>query len=232
MNLTKISFKQMPILIMIAAIAVAFVMIFNRYVQTSAAERAVRKKSFSKLTKIIDRHPELINKPNRKNGFTPLHWAVMSDQTNMVKFLLAHGANANATDLYGLTPLHKATAFNRTTIARILTDQGADPHAFGVKYGVIRVAPIHLAAEAGYADLVKLFLDLGVDANLRTKGKNRVTPLHMAVAKGRADVVELLLKSGADVNARDVQNKTPLAWATAAQQLEVADMLRIFGGTE
>jgi len=232
MNITEINAKRMPIVILIVAVAVIFVTIFNRYAQTTAAERAVRSKSYSRLTEIIARNPGLANKPNRKNGLTPLHWAVMNDQTNMVEFLLAHGANASAPDLYGMTPLHKAASFNRLALAKMLIAKGADPRTFGIKYGAIQVAPIHLAAEAGSADIVKLFLDLGIDINLRTEGKNRVTPLHMAAAKGRAGVVELLLKSGADVNARDVKNTTPMHWAITADQKETADMLKIYGGVE
>lgn len=232
MNPTGITSKQMPMVIILLVAAMAFVLMTNHCARTTDAEKAIKAHSLPRLMATLTKDPELLNMPDKKNGFTPLHWAVMSDQTNMVEFLLAKGATVNAADRYGLTPLHKAAAFNRVSIASLLMDKGANPLAYGIKYGVIRVAPIHLSAEAGSPELVKLFLDLGVDANLRTEGKNTVTPLHMASAKGKAEVVELLLKSGADVNARDVKNETPLHWALVADQEEVADMLRIYGGTE
>jgi ankyrin repeat protein len=216
----------------ICAAVVGFVTILNKCTQSTDAEKAIQAKSLTSLTEVISRHPELINKPDKDNGFSPLHWAVITHQTNMAAFLLARGAQVNAADFYGMTPLHKAAAFNEKAIAEMLLAHGANPLAFGAKYGVIKMAPIHLAAESGYTDLVKLFLDHGVDVNLATRGKNRVTPLHIAAAKGQADVVELLLKSGAQVNARDANGKTPLHWAIAAGQNEVADMLKIYDGTE
>ncbi|MBL1218808.1 MAG: ankyrin repeat domain-containing protein [Planctomycetes bacterium] len=39
------------------------------------------------------------------NGCTPLHWAVMSGRTVVVRTLLAHGADPLATDHEGLNPL-------------------------------------------------------------------------------------------------------------------------------
>lgn len=232
MRTNDIFYKPILSVIIICAAGMALVLLVNKYTQMTDAGKAIKAGSLPKLMAVIDKHPERIDQPDRENGFSPLHWAVIGDQTNMVQFLLAQGANVNAPDFYGMTPLHKAAAFNREPIARMLTDKGANPLAYGAKYGVIKMAPIHLAAEAGFTDLVKLFLDLGVDANLRTEGKNRVTPLHMAVAKGRTEVVELLLKSGADVNARDLKDKTPLHWAMVAEQEEAADMLKIYGGIE
>lgn len=232
MRVFLISPRQTPIVVMILALVVVFTAIYIRYVQSTPAEQAVKSGSLARLTATIAKHPALINKPDKKNGLTPLHWAVIEDRTNMVEFLLSRGADVRAADRYGWTPLHKAVAFNRVKLAKMLLDNGADPLAFGIRYGVIRFAPIHLAAEAGFTDMVKLFLDGGVDINLRTEGQNRVTCLHIASGKGRAEAVELLLKSGADVNARDSDDKTPMFWARRTNQDEIIDMLRIYDAAE
>ncbi|MDD5677633.1 MAG: ankyrin repeat domain-containing protein [Kiritimatiellae bacterium] len=232
MRPADISYRQMPMLMVICAAVVAFVTILNKCTQTTEAEKAVQAQSLTRLTEVIGRRPELISKPDKENGFTPLHWAVITHQTNMAAFLLSKGARVNAVDFYGMTPLHKAAAFNEKAIAEILLAYGADPLAFGAKYGVIKMAPIHLAAESGYTKIVELFIDDGVDVDLTTRGGNRVTALHIAAAKGWSDVVELLLKSGAQVNIRDVKGETPLHWAITAEQKEAANMLKIYGGTE
>lgn len=232
MRPADISYKQTPLLMIICAAVVAFVTIVGKYTETTGAEKAVQSQSLTRLAEVIGRHPEQIDQPDKENGFTPLHWAVMTHQTNMAAFLISKGAKVNAADLYGMTPLHKAAAFNDKAIAAMLLDHGADPLAFGAKYGVIKLAPIHLAAESGYTDLVELFLDEGVDIDLKTEGKNRVTSLHIAAAKGRIDVVELLLLSGAQVNVRDVKGETPLHWAIVAGQQEIVNMLKIYDGVE
>ncbi len=232
MKLVIISARHIPFVVLLLAAGVAFAALYMRYVQSSAAERAIQSQSLSELTSTLAKHPELLNKPNKSSGFSPLHLAVMANQSNMVALLLAKGADVNARDRYNMTPLHKAVAFNRLEFAGMLMDKGADPLAFGRKYGLIRVAPIHLAAEAGFTEMVRLFLDRGVDLNLRTQGTNQVTCLHMAAAKGQPEVVELLLKAGADVNARDSNGATPLYWARIAEQTEICEMLKIYDGIE
>ena len=228
----NITFRQMPILIAIAAGTMALFTYVNNCSRPRDIEQAIRAQSMPRLAEAADRHPEQVNRRDTQNGMTPLHWAVMGNQTNMAEYLLAHGADVNAGDHYGLTPLHKAAAFNGKDMAAILLAHGANLNALGTKYGVIQVMPLHLAAEAGFADVIQVLLDHGADINARTGGQNRVTPLHMAAAKGRSAVVKMLLRSGAEVNARDVKEQTPLYWALVAEQPDCADIIRIFGGTE
>lgn len=232
MQLANITFRQIPILIAIAAGTVALFTYVNTCSRPQDIAQAIRAQSMPRLVEAVTRHPERVNQRDAQNGMTPLHWAVMGNQTNMAEYLLTHGADVNAGDRYGLTSLHKAAAFNGKHMAEILLTHGANLNALGTKYGVIQVMPLHLAAEAGFADVIQVLLDHGADINARTGGQNRVTPLHMTAAKGRSAVVKMLLQAGAEVNARDVKEQTPLHWALVAEQPECADIIRIFGGTE
>ncbi len=62
------------------------------------------------------------------SGATPLHLAVLSDQQQIVEFLIKERANLNAKakDQHGGTPLHWAAAYGRIEIARQLIEAGAD----------------------------------------------------------------------------------------------------------
>jgi ankyrin repeat protein len=51
-----------------------------------------------------------------------------------------------------------------------------------------------------------------------------------ATAEGQVEVVDLLIAAGTDVNTKDGDGDTPLDWANARRQTEVADLLRKHGG--
>src|SRR5579863_1759153 len=67
--------------------------------------------------------------PNDKegDGTTALHWAVQQDSAEMVRVLLASGANANAINQYGLTPLAGALTKGNAPVTEALLKAGADP---------------------------------------------------------------------------------------------------------
>jgi cytochrome c len=69
------------------------------------------------------------------------------------------------------------------------------------------VTALYIACEAGNAEMVKLLIDRGADANLQVKLQR--TPLYAAIKGGFADIVKLLLDGGADPN-KVAKLQTPL----------------------
>ncbi len=227
-------FKIEPGKLLVIAVVCAFIVLLPIWLRGCSGlarfNKAVQNGSIEAVSGQLRRNPGLVNRRESKQLMTPLHYAVVSDQAQMLEFLLEHGADVNARDKYGLTPLHKAAALGRPAIVAILLAAGADMAIYGTKYGVIGMYPLHLAAESGFADITELLLAKGADVNARTDGENSVTALHMAAGKNRLDVVKLLLAKGADVNAEDVRKNTPLRWALTGGFDEVADVLRQYGG--
>jgi uncharacterized protein len=70
--------------------------------------------------------PAHINEPT-DTGYTPLMWACYCRQPAMVRRLLAHGANLQATDPKGKTALHYACSREWVGGVALLLEQGADP---------------------------------------------------------------------------------------------------------
>ncbi|CAH0047011.1 unnamed protein product [Clonostachys solani] len=83
--------------------------------------------------------------------------------------------------------------------------------------------PLHLAAELGRVEIVKLLLNTeGVGCDVRS-GQCQLTPLHLAVNSEEPAVVQLLLDSGAQIDARYyipnsgyIRDMTPLDLAVEA----------------
>jgi len=181
-----------------------------------------------------------------EDGDTPLHWAARYGKTGLarillrraadakaldkkyrtparvgeiVKLVLARGADVNASDKYGWTPLHRAAGGGPAEIAKLLLDAGANVNA-RMEDGW---TPLHEAALGGDAEVVKLLIDRG--ANVNAKDKDACTPLHSAALARDAEVVKLLLDKGANVNAEDEDGDTPLHWAARYGKTGLARIL-------
>ena len=129
-----------------------------------------------------------------RDGETPLHKAVESDNIKMAKFLIDSGADVNDKNslIYGHTPLHYAVDRRNIELVKLLIDSGAD---FNIKDNNRGYTPLHYAVERKNIALVELFLSVGAD--VMAKNNWDETPLHLAVESKNIALVELLIKAGA-----------------------------------
>lgn len=126
----------------------------------------------------------------------------------------------NAVQPDGMTALFWAVYYDKTDVARLLLNAGANPNAES-RYGL---TPLIQAAMNGNSDMITMLLDAGADANASTpEGDNAILN---ASRTGAAEGVLALIEAGANVNSRDSYLwQTPLMWAAANNQAEVARIL-------
>ena len=205
---------------------------------------AVKSGALAKIEELFKSDPNLVGAKDFE-GYTPLHLAVYYNRKEVVKYLLAGGANVNAKCRFGFTPLHMAAEGASKEITELLLARGADVNA-SENHGI---KPLHFAVNpgigdefvpAGYMDTVRLLLDKGADVN--AKDNFGRTPLHWLAyghpSRTNRAMAELLLEKGADVNAQDIQGRTPLWFASTPQwfkdqtRKDLTDVFLKHGGKE
>ena len=149
---------------------------------------------------------------------SPVADAAMRGQTDLVRSLLAGGADVNAAHGDGMTALHWAAEHGNAEMAEILIYSGASVH------GVTRIGqytPLHLASRSGSDQVVRMLIEADADVSATTTNSG-ATPLHLAAASGNAKSVALLAENGADVNALEsAWQQTPLIFAASLNRVEV-----------
>jgi uncharacterized protein len=125
------------------------------------------------------------------DGTTPLHWAVRANDTALAQRLLHSGANPDAANRYGVTPLSLAAENASAPIIQALLQAGAHPTD----------SILMTAARTGNAEVVRMLLSRGADANARESSLGE-TALMWAAAENHPDTVRALIEHGADPNAR------------------------------
>ena len=125
------------------------------------------------------------------DGMTALHWAAYRDDVEMMKLLLAAGANVHAVTRVGaIPPLLLACANGNPAALELLLKAGANPNSTNAN----GTTALMIAAASGNSDAVKL-LDEGADANMR--GRAWANSAHVCASLNRAAVIKLLLARGA-----------------------------------
>ena len=189
-----------------------------------------------KIQAMLDENPKLINTTTEKPGVTRAVWKTVlkgnQGAAEVVKLLIANGANIRGSGEGRPTPLHWATSRD---VAEVLIAHGADVNT----RDRANRTPLHEAVIRGNKDVAEVLIAHGADINAvsdlgyryhRTKGG---TPLHLAVYFPRnAKIVELLVAKGADVNAKNNEGETPLKWAIRHRHKPFIDLLRRHGARE
>ncbi len=87
-------------------------------------QESFKKSNISKVKTLLKKEPGFL-KATDLHGWTPLHMAVQFLKPEIVKLLLASGAEVSARDVKGWTPLHLAAAGGSVEITKLLLAHGA-----------------------------------------------------------------------------------------------------------
>ena len=186
---------------------------------------------------------------DQADGWTPLYFACLQENTKAVELLIAKKAKINPISDLANTPIHYAT---NAEIAEVLIDNGANIY-FRNKEGF---SPLHNAVKGGHSDVAKLLIanrayvtvinnqgtsllheaaitrqtemiELliaeGVNVNVKDKAGN--TALHLT-AQGNRGMVLFLISMGAKIDVRNKDGMTPLQQAEMSGHDDIADLLR------
>ncbi|KAK1243923.1 hypothetical protein MKX08_002061 [Trichoderma sp. CBMAI-0020] len=158
-------------------------------------------------------------------GDTQLHDAIRNRETDVVEYLLGHGADVEAQNKRGNTPLHWAASSGQAGVAQLLLSQGAniktnDGHGH---------TALHFAALKGDKDMARLFLRHGADVNANAINTGHATPLHLAVRAGHVHMAQLLVDQGADTKAKDDAGLSAFDAAVRIGQGDMVELLQKTG---
>lgn len=153
------------------------------------------------------------------DGETPLKLAVFQDppDTDVVRLLLANGADANTKDDSSFTPLVALFSVGSKCmlqVGKLLLDNGADVNAKSFR----GLTPLHALVVGGETEAtLKMLKKVG-----RQFGERDVQDMIAYVLSKDSLLAEVLLAKGADPNAKDNRGSTPLMYAVLAAKRGVA----------
>lgn len=124
-------------------------------------------------------------------GATPLMGAVIEPNMEIVKFLLAQGAEVDLADNVGWTALFDAASYGYTDMARLLLKRGANVNHQSYR----RETALMVASRLGKTEMVQLLLQNHANVNL--KNYLEETALSLALTYNYPAIVRLLKKAGA-----------------------------------
>lgn len=159
--------------------------------------KAVESNDTSEVNRILGKGQLSIDYREPTYGESLLCWAVLSNEIEMVRFLLSKGANPNLHDHFnGESPITLSCDYGvDIEILSLLLEYGGNPndHATeqdSITYMLSDRTPLYCASGSSL-EKTKMLIEAGGDVNMAlVKGK---TPLYQALIRNRFDVILYLL---------------------------------------
>ncbi len=214
--------------VLLSAIGIGEVALVRRILEKGADVNAQNKygtalyqaiyKDDLETIEILLGHPNIDVNAVGNRGTTALSWATAMCDQELVKKLLARGADANPPTATS-TCLAETAMRGDMEILRLLLDHGADVNT---KFPRMNTALMEACARSD-APVVKFLLDRGADASLWVEGQGDA--LKTAASVGDENIVGLLLTHGANVKTLDDRDGSCLESAIRKGNYAVARLL-------
>jgi ankyrin repeat protein len=146
--------------------------------------------------------------------------AVKDNDIRSVKKYIGQGINPNYKDTHERTALMWAVMYGYHDLVRFLLDHGAD---IAVRQEHANFIPLLTAAENGDLELVKLFLDRGVDVNMQDHYYS--TALILSCKEQHTEIVKYLLERGADPAKRGFLDLDAFWYAFEKKNYRILELL-------
>jgi hypothetical protein len=163
------------------------------------------------------------NKPDKElqgryRGDPLLKIAVSARDESIVRLLLKHGADVNATGRFGYTPLMGAANLNDPKLVKLLLEHKADPNATGMPD---EQSALHIVLSYEH-----YWKPDQLAPSYRTKEEQKqLENLARPVLERRIAIVKLLLAAGADPTQKDSKGQTPADYARKRGNQELVKLL-------
>ena len=167
-----------------------------------------------------------VNSEGFYGGATSLMAASQNGHIDIVRILLANGANVDAQRDEGQTALIYATV--HPDIVKLLLDAGAETEL----KSILGHTALLYASTEGNTETVKALIEGGADIDVKDVALD-FTPLIYASMNGHTDIVKALIDAGADINVKSKKlNITALSIAIHNNHAETVYFLRKAGATK
>ncbi|TMW62001.1 hypothetical protein Poli38472_009494 [Pythium oligandrum] len=195
---------------------------------------AVQDGDASAVRVLLDATPSLAQAALDDNDMTALHWLcfqplLTAAHVEIVRLLLAHGADPHLRLSEGSTPLHFAAQQGHLDVIRLLAKHGADWWTQRVDC----LTPVHEAVTFGRVDVLAFFdaMDPEADWDAAMPGTNQLSLLYWAVCCEQPAIIEFLLNRRRPVDVNRTWSRQMTALGRAVQMLDpvLVDILLAHG---
>ncbi|MCW3098860.1 MAG: ankyrin repeat and protein 1 isoform [Chthonomonadaceae bacterium] len=170
---------------------------------------AIRIGDRARVLELLDSGAD-IEEENSVIGLTPLMAAAGCGDLELLRLLLARGADLHRVSSRHFTALTQAISGDQRATVNFLLDAGMDlnaPGFVGNEY-MGGHTPIFHAIQIGHQEMMRLLIARG--ARLDVRDVRGETPLHWAADSRGPEAMEILLDAGVEMDAVDSRGWTPL----------------------
>ena len=147
-------------------------------------------------------------------SMSPLHFAVLGDRKDTVKWLLDNGANVHAPDVDGDPPILIACVSDNPECCRILLGAKADANTTKDDGTTL----LNAAAHGGSPECVQLLLEHGAAQTINKMDRIGTHAMHWACQDAYPKILELLCEAKADVENKNGKGGSPLLLALTYEE--------------